>query len=61
MLNPLLLLRNSVDIMAEAHCEICDMMGYRTCDVEGCEGIVFDPNPSGVDICPECVESSPTY
>jgi hypothetical protein len=43
--------------MAEPHCAICDLMGYSTCDI--CGGVCFTRDPSGIDVCAYCVESSP--
>lgn len=36
--------------MADADCEMCEMMGYRSCDI--CTGPVFHPIPGAArDFC----------
>ena len=43
--------------MAEADCELCRMMGYRSCDV--CGNVVFPANladsPKGRELCAYCL------
>jgi hypothetical protein len=38
--------------MSAADCELCEWMGYRTCD--GCGGVAFAPGPLGIDLCGYC-------
>lgn len=38
--------------MADADCEMCEVMGYRTCDV--CGGVVFIKMFNQLDLCYEC-------
>lgn len=40
--------------MSAADCDICEAMGYRTCDE--CEGVVFDGfrDAEGRDVCAAC-------
>jgi hypothetical protein len=42
--------------MAKADCPVCEMSGFRSCDV--CGNPVFPPfdrSPLGVDLCAYCV------
>lgn len=42
--------------MAQADCSICEMLGYRACDV--CGNVVFKPtdHPLGIDLCAYCLD-----
>lgn len=47
--------------MGKADCDICESLGYRSCDV--CSGVVFDPVEGrgpygrGADLCGYCREA----
>jgi hypothetical protein len=38
--------------MSAADCELCEWMGYRTCD--GCGNVAFERGPLGIDLCGYC-------
>lgn len=38
--------------MATADCEMCALMGYRSCDK--CGNVVFERSALGVDLCEWC-------
>jgi hypothetical protein len=38
--------------MSEADCGLCEMAGYRTCDL--CGNVAFERGPLGIDICGYC-------
>ena len=38
--------------MSAADCDLCEMLGYRTCD--SCGEIAWKPGPLGIDYCAYC-------